>query len=120
MTQTKLILCGTFNKNADLKLLMASVNDLDVMLFKSISHYYINPNLLSGILHASNDLSITPKSGKVFKTTREQIGYPKDTTIGSLVEPCFEEVNKNKKSVLLIKNNNDREKFKQMVKIIFK
>ncbi len=122
MTQTKLIVCGDIEKQADLKVLMASIDDLNVLLFKSISRYLINPRMLSGKVATSENLSITLKNEKVMEIPRIKRIYGKDTSIGTLVYECFEELKKNEKSVLLMSKDVDfdRKQLNHMVKIVFK
>jgi len=121
MTKTKLIVCGDIEKQADLRVLLSSFSDLDVPLFKSISHYLINPNMVSGGHTKSENLSVNfEKSGKAAVIPRERKFYPKDTSIYSLVDECFEELKKNEKGVLLMSKDIDSEKLSHMIKINFK
>ena len=65
-------------------------------------------------------ISITPDSGEVIIILCEQFGYGKDYSIDALVRKCSEEMQKNNKSVLLIRKSVDSEMLDQMIEIIFK
>ncbi|MBT8356797.1 MAG: hypothetical protein HKO79_08965 [Desulfobacterales bacterium] len=121
MTKTKLIVCGDIEKQAALRVLLSSFSDLDVPLFKSISHHLKNPMMVSGGHTISRNLSVKfEKSGKSANIPSERKFYPKDTSISSLLDECFEELKKNEKAVLLMSKDIDSEKLSHMIKINFK
>jgi len=119
MTQTKLIVCGDIEEQADLEVLMTSFDGLGVPLFKSISRYSINPNMLSGEVITSETLSITHKSSEAMEVLRENRIYSKDISISALVSECFEELKKNDKSVLFMSKDVNSEQLNHMVKLVF-
>lgn len=120
MTKAKLFVCGKVKTRIDLKVLMASLDYLDTPLFKSICRYYINPNILSGLVAMSEDISITLKSGEVIEISCEKSIYGKDTSIETLIKECFEEMQKDNKSVLLMSRNVKSDVLNEMVEIVFK
>ena len=120
MTQTKLIVCGDIEEHADLTIVMtASIDGLDVPLFKSISRYLISPFFLSGGADATETLSITSQSGETFEVVRKKRIYAKDTSISVLISECFEELKNNDKSVLFMSKDVDSEQLNHMVKLVF-
>lgn len=119
MKQAKLFVCGEIGNQVDLKVIMASLGDHNSLLFKSIHEFFINPNLISGALAMTEDVSITLASGKVMKIPREKSVHGKDNSIDTLVSNCLEEMRKNNNSVLLIERSVDSKLLNQMVEIIF-
>jgi len=120
MNKAKFFVCGEVEIQADLKVMMASLDDLSSPLFKSIHLYLINPNILSGQLAMSEDVSITLKNGEIMKIPRKKSICGRETSIDTLVRKCSEEMKKNSKSVLLIGKSIDSKVLDQMVEIIFK
>ncbi len=120
MNKTKLFVCGEIKAQADVVVMMASLDDYNSPLFNSIHRYLINPNILSGKMVTSENVTITPKSGKSIKFPLERAVYGKDTSIDTLIKQCSVEMQKINNSVLLIGRNVDSEVLSLMVEIIFK
>lgn len=120
MAKAKLFVCGEVKTQADLEVVMASLEDFDTPLFKSICLYYINPNVISGLATISEDIEITLKDNEVMRISREKSSYGKDTSIETLVKECFEEMQKDNKNVLLMRRNIKSDVLNQMVEIVFK
>lgn len=120
MMKAELLVCGEVEGQADLKVLMATLKDLDMPLFKSVRRYFVNPNMLSGKVSLSEKVSLKTKSGKIYKIPRKKVIYGKKTSIETLINECFEVMGKNSKSVLLSNKNVKSDVLNKMIEIVFK
>lgn len=121
VTKSSLFVAGKVKKNADIQLVTCSLEDLNAPLFTSISNYFVNPNMLSGGATFSGNISVQiKKSGKKLQIPIVKKIYGKNTTMDTLIQDCYKEMQKNENSVLMISKTNKNEVFNQMVRIVFK
>ena len=122
MMKARLFVCGDIGNQVGLKVVTASLSERRSLLFGSIHRFYINTNLISGALSATETTTITPDSGGAWTVVCEQTVHGRDYPIDTLVGRCVQEMRKNQNSVLLIKRKVrlDRDLLSQMVEIAFR
>ena len=120
LQQAVLFACGEIEGQADLQVLMASMEELNSPLFKSINRFYINQNMVSGQMAMAETVTVNPENGEALKIPRAKSVFGTDNTSETLVGKCVEEMQKNPKSVLLISSDIKSEALRQMAKVIFK
>jgi hypothetical protein len=119
LKNSSLIICGDIESNADLQLLNAGLTEYGEPLFKSVHHYIINPNVISGALATTGNVTLTLDSGESIEIPREKSVFGRDTDVDSMVEEALKRMNESGKSVLLIGRNVRSAALEPMVEIVF-
>ena len=118
MQQYVLITAGDIDNDADIQLMLTSINSTSIRLFRSISSHYINPNLISISGDVEEYLKIPLKSGVIARFYRKHHPLARDTSVDSLIINCMQDMKK-QKSVLLVTTELYSEFPENMVEVLF-
>jgi len=119
LNQSTLFICGKVEDGIDYKLLQISFQELGKPLFKSVQRYAIRPDLLSGVIVFSENVSIDLNDGSSMSYPRENLLFAANFSRDSLLSNCIEDMRKGNGSVLLISKEARNELLQQLIKISF-
>jgi len=123
LNRSKLFICGEVEDGVDSKLMQCTFQELGKPLFKSVHRYVIRPNLLSGKIVFSENISIDLNDGSTMPYPRENLLFAQDTFVDSLIDSlisnCIKDMQKGNGSVLLISKDVRNEALDKLIKISF-
>jgi hypothetical protein len=116
LRERDLVVCGSLGQE-ELVQLMAASDSQGTVLFRSVRHYVINPNVLSGSLTASQTVSVTlPARGEVVFPLEEVI-RGRDYSGELLLESCVEDFGG--RAVLLLNKDLGVRRPEELLRLVF-
>jgi hypothetical protein len=99
LNERDLVVCGTLGQNELLQLITAPESQ-GTLLFRSVKHWYVNPNVESGEMHMSEDMTLMFPAGGEAMLPVEKFVRGRDALGEPLLASCME--NMDERDVFLL------------------
>jgi len=122
LKKSTLFVCGEIENKLGQEVVLASLDENNSLLFPMVRRYFINTNIISGELSATEMITVTPDGGESIIIPCVQSIYGQDHSFNDILDNCLQEMEENKNGILLIekKEKVDSNVMNRMVEIKFK